>query len=294
MRGKLSHGAGSLSTSLKRQRRSAARFAGASGLYGGLSKLITVFLTFATACVFVLASARAAEEGWGTVKGQVVFGGDTIPQPKEIDVSNNQDKQHCLSKGPLFNEEWTIDKDNKGVRWTIVWLAPASAGTPLPVHPSLKEITQKEVTIDQPYCRFVPHALGLRQGQVLVAKNSSPVSHNVNWTGLKNPGGNVLVPAGASHRISDLQADRFPLKLSCNIHPWMSAWVRVFDHPYFAITDENGKFEIKLAPAAKYYLVTWQEAIGFGPGGRLGMPITIKPGTDTDVGKIALKPAESK
>jgi hypothetical protein len=163
----------------------------------------------------------------------------------------------------------------------------------LPVHPSLKNIAHKEVEVDQPTCQFVPHALGMRQGQVLVAKNSSPVSHNINWTGIKNPGGNVLVPAGQSHAIADLLADRIPLKLSCNIHPWMSAWVRIFDHPYFAVTDENGKFEIKLAPAGKYHLVTWEEAVGYGPGGRLGMPIVIKGGADTDVGKIELMP-ESK
>jgi hypothetical protein len=257
-------------------------------------KLVSALFTLGAAFALFLAPARAADDSWGTVKGQVVFGGDTIAQPKEIDVSNNLDKQHCLSQGPLLSEEWTINKNNKGVRWTIVWLGPASASGTLPVHPSLKEISHKEVDIDQPCCKFIPHALGLRQGQNLVAKNSSPVTHNINWTGIKNPGGNVLLPAGKSHTIPDLVADRIPLKLSCNIHPWMSAWVRVFDHPYFAVTDENGKFEITLAPAGKYHLVTWEEAVGYGPGGKLGMPIVIKGGADTDVGKIELKPAESK
>jgi hypothetical protein len=236
--------------------------------------------------------AQAASEEWGTVKGQVVFGGDTIPQPKLIDVSNNQDKQHCLSKGPLFNDEWVINKENKGVRWAFVWLAPASSGAALPVHPSLKEIKQKVVTVDQPCCMFVPHVLAIRQGQDILAKNSSPVSHNINWTGIKNPGGNILLPAGKSHLITGLVADRTPLKLACNIHPWMSGWVRIFNHPYFAVTDENGKFEIKLAPAGNYRLVSWQEMVGYGPGGRKGVPVTIKGGAVTDAGKIELK--ESK
>lgn len=237
---------------------------------------------------------RATAEEWGTVKGQVVFAGDKIPQPKQIDVDNNLDKQHCLSRGPLFSDEWTINPNNKGVRWTFVWLAPAAAGKTLPVHPSLKEITTKEVEIDQPCCKFEPHALGLREGQELVAKNSAPVAHNINWTGLKNPGGNVLVPASKSFPIKGLVVDRIPLKLSCNIHPWMLAWVRVFDHPYFAVTDENGKFEIKLAPAGKYQLVSWHEAVGYGPGGRQGVPIVIKGGVDTDAGRIELKPADGK
>jgi len=249
-------------------------------------------LTLGAAFGLFFAPSRTTAEEWSTIKGQVVFGGKQIPPPKPINVDNNQDKQHCLSKGPLLSDEWTINPANKGVRWAFVWLAPA-AGKALPVHPSLKEIQKKEVEIDQPCCKFVPHALGMRQGQVLVAKNSAPVAHNINWTGLKNPGGNVLVPASGSFTIKDLVPDRTPVRLSCNIHPWMLAWLRVFDHPYFAVTDENGKFEIKLAPAGNYHLMTWHEAVGYGAGGREGVPVAIKGGADTDVGNLELKPAEN-
>jgi plastocyanin len=255
------------------------------------SKLIPVLLTAGLGFGLLVPKMQAAAPEWGTVKGQMVFGGATVPEPRPIDIGNdNKDKQHCLSQGPLFSEEWVINKQNKGVRWAFVWLAPAKTDETLPVHPSLKEIGKKEVAIDQPACKFIPHALALRQGQTLVAKNSASVSHNINWTGLKNPGGNVILPPGQSHAIANLVADRFPVKLACNIHPWMSAWVRVFDHPYFAVTDANGKFEIKLAPAGNYHLVSWQEAVGYGPGGRQGVPVTIKGGADTDVGKLELTP----
>jgi hypothetical protein len=70
----------------------------------------------------------------------------------------------------------------------------------------------------------------------------------------------------------------------------MVGWLRIFDHPYFAVTDEDGKFEIKLAPAGNYSLMSWHEAVGYGPGGRQGVPVTIKGGADTDVGKLELKP----
>jgi hypothetical protein len=254
------------------------------------AKVIPILFLAGTALACLLRPAHAAAEEWGTVKGQVVFGGQAIPQPKPINVDNNQDKKHCLSKGPLFSDEWVINKNNKGVRWVFVWLAPAASGAALPVHPSLKEIKQKEVTLDQPCCMFVPHAMAIRKGQEIVTKNSSPVSHNINWTGFKNPGNNILLPSGGSLKITNLVADRVPLKLSCNIHPWMSGWVRIFDQPYFAVTDENGQFEIKLAPAGDYRLVTWQEAVGYGPGARQGVPVTIKGGTVTNAGKIALQP----
>jgi hypothetical protein len=242
----------------------------------------------------------ADDAAWGTVKGRIVWGGGDVPAPvpvsKEL-LDKNQDRDHCLSKGPLLSEEWVIHKQNKGIRWTFVWLAP-EPGDPkkkLPIHPSLVEIKEKEVSIDQPCCAFIPHALGVRQGQKLVAKNSSPVSHNVNCAGhpLKNPQVNFLIPAGKQLDIDNLQADeRFPVKVSCNIHPWMGAWIRVFDHPYYAVSDENGNFEIKLAPAGEYRLKVWHEAVGWrgGADGRDGQKITIKPNAVTDLGQLDLKP----
>jgi hypothetical protein len=236
---------------------------------------------------------RADEpQGWGTVKGQVVFGGD-VPAPELINV--NKDQQHCLEKGPLTKETWVINKENKGVRYTFVWLAPEpGTTTPLPINPKLKDPKEKSVTIDQPCCAFVPHCLGMREGQELIVKNSAPVAHNVNYTGnpRKNPGGNFLLPPNTKKVIDNLKADRFPLQVTCNIHPWMNARVAVFDHPYFAVTDENGNFEIKDAPAGTYRLKVWHEAIGWrgGAAGRDGEKITIKPEAVTDLGKLEVKP----
>jgi hypothetical protein len=235
--------------------------------------------------------AEDADRQWGTVRGQIVWGGGELPPQKELHV--NKDEQHCLSKGPVPDESWVINKSNKGVRWVFVWLVPEPGQPKLPVNPELQQVTQKEVVLDQPCCRFEPHAIALRQGQDLIAKNSAPVAHNVNWTGaLKNPGGNMTVPAGQSYTIKGLMADRFPVKLVCNIHPWMSAWVRIFDNPYYAITDADGNFEIKLAPAGKCRLMVWQESIGWrgGVAGSKGMPIEIKPGGVTDLGKLDVKP----
>jgi hypothetical protein len=227
---------------------------------------------------------------WGTVKGQIILDADVVPEPVKINV--DKDQNHCLNKGPLFRDDKVINPKNKGIQWTFVWLAPEGKGAPLKnqIHPDLQQIKNKQVTIDQPHCQFEPHALGMREGQDLVAKNSAPIAHNVHWQGhpLKNPAGNVIVPAGGQHVIPDLVADRFPVKVNCDIHAWMGAWVRVFDHPYYAVTDKDGKFEIKLAPAGKFRLVTWHEAKGWGPGGKEGIPVEIKANGVTSVGDIKL------
>jgi hypothetical protein len=266
----------------------------------GSWNLILGWFLLCALCAFVvnLKASQAADkdsELWGTIKGQIIWGGGAIPEPKVLNV--DKDQKHCLSKGPILSEEWVINKNNKGVRWTLVWLAPEpKSGKKLPIHPSLKEIKVREVEIDQPCCAFVPHCLGMREGQVLVAKNPAPVSHNVRWTGNPaiNPGGNQSLPAGQSYTIEGLKVDKLPLTIECNIHPWMKARVGVFDHPYFAVTDENGNYEIKLAPAGAWRLKVYHDAIGWrgGAAGRDGEKITIKGGETTDVGKLDVKPAE--
>ncbi|MFN4259369.1 MAG: hypothetical protein ACK4RK_08715 [Gemmataceae bacterium] len=240
-------------------------------------------------------TAAAAQNGWGAIKGQVVWAGGAAPTPQKAKVEN--DKAHCLSKGDIYLENYVINKDNQGMKWVFVWLAPDPPdpkGT-LPIHPALQEIKDKEVAIDQPCCMYEPHALAIREGQTLVAKNSSPISHNVKWGGhpLYNPGGNVIIPPGKAHEIKNLRADeRFPVKFECNIHGWMTAWARVFKHPYYAVTDEDGHFEIKLAPAGNYRLKVWHEEVGYrgGAAGRDGEVITIRPDGVTDLGKLDLKP----
>jgi hypothetical protein len=132
----------------------------------------------------------------------------------------------------------------------------------------------------------------MRAGQVLLTKNSSPVNHNVNIisTG-NNPSQNLLIPAGKEIKVEGWGAAAAPTKIECNIHPWMTAWVRVFNHPYFAVTDKDGNFEMKNAPAGEYNLVTWQEEVGWVKGGKVGVPINIKADGVTDAGKIELNPA---
>jgi hypothetical protein len=258
-------------------------------------------ITLALAAGFWVSSAVAstadkaagdkAAGPWGTVKGRVVWGPDEVPPRKPVTV--NKDQEHCLAEGPILEDDLVVNPKDRGVKWVFVWLTPEPGAKRLPVHPSLEKVKDKDVEIDQPHCMFKPHALGMREGQNLVAKNSATIAHNVNWTGgLKNPGNNVIVAPKQSYTITDLAADRFPVKVTCNIHPWMSAWVRVYDHPYFAVTDADGNFEFKLAPAGTYRLMVWQETIGYrgGAAGRNGTPVNIRAGEVTDLGKLDLKP----
>jgi len=239
------------------------------------------------------AHITAAEDRWTTLRGRVVFDGEP---PAVLELSVTADQGHCLARGPLVNETWVVNKSNKGVRNAFVWLASdeAGSGAKLPVHPA-RAATPKAAEVDQPNCAFVPRVVGLREGQPLVVKNSAPIAHNVRWEGssVKNPGGNEVIPSGGSVTISKLKADRYPVGISCSIHPWMRGTVRVFDHPYFAVTDADGAFEIRNAPAGNWRLFVWHEGSGWkgGAAGKKGDPITVTPGDTLDLGNLPIKPA---
>jgi hypothetical protein len=244
--------------------------------------------------MLLLAALNVRAEGWGTLKGQVVWDGD-VPQPVTLTV--NKDEAHCLSKGPILKEENVVNPRNKGVRWTVVYLMSEEGfNKDVPIHPSLKDIKKPVVEIDQPCCKFEPHILALREGQTLVVKNSAPVAHNVNITGgVKGPNQNQIVPPGGQLRVEEIAARPLPINVACNIHGWMGGKVFVLKNPYFAVTDEDGKFEIKNAPAGNYRVVAWQEGMGWVLGdtkpNKNGKKITIKADGVTDLGKIPVKPS---
>ena len=196
---------------------------------------------------FVLGGAAGAADEWGAVKGQVTWGGKSPPAEEKVDTT----KEPLCAKCNVVKEEFVVGKSG-GVKNVFVWLQDASnPKAKLPIHPALKAVKDPEVLIDQPCCKFEPHAIAMRQGQLLIGKNSATFNHNMKWSGEPgvNDGNNKLIPAGGQIKIV-LNASPKPVIVECNIHPWMKAWVRVFDHPYFALTDADGKFEVKDARPA--------------------------------------------
>ena len=253
-----------------------------------LSVTARLALLGAAALLFVSTSAHAAQE-WGTIKGQAVWAGGDVPAPAPIAV--DKDKEACLKNGPLLKQDYVINPKNKGVKWVVVWLVDAEDfKKDLPVNPALPA-PAANVVLDQPCCMFEPHIICLREGQTLTAKNSGTIPHNtkIDSPG-DNPSVNPLLPAGSSVDISGWKAATAPSTVGCSIHGWMTGYIKVFNHPYFAVTDDDGKFEIKGAPAGKYHIVAWQESIGFlNKGLKKGEPIEIKPDGATEV-KFEVKP----
>lgn len=238
-------------------------------------------LSCALVCALV-GSARAEEPKWVTVKGQVVFPAN-VKLPVRGALNVTQDKDHCLSKGGILDESVIVNPKNRGVKNVVVYLRPnnpnnaKAAFTPNEIHPADAKRKAADVVIDQPCCMFVPRIALARVGDTIAVKNSSPVVHNFFWDSANNGAHNPNIAANTVWKMpKPLVAEASPIQYKCTIHPWMTGYVRIFDHPYYALTNEDGKFEIKDAPAGKYSIVFWHEnGLRDGPNGRFGVPITI-------------------
>jgi plastocyanin len=117
------------------------------------------------------------------------------------------------------------------------------------------------VALDQVNCQYVPHVVALRAGQTLHVTTNDPTLHNVHGLCTANEAFNfALIAAGQSRDLSFSQPESFLVR--CDVHPWMKADVAVFAHPFFAVTDKNGHFQIDHVPPGTYTLATWQEKYG--------------------------------
>lgn len=248
------------------------------------------------------AGGMTAVEGTGaaTLKGKVTYDG-TPPPPADLKpfMEKQQDKDHCL-KGPTADPTWMVGAD-KGVKNVVVWLRP-------PEGKFFKaEAPKGDVTMDQPFCLFEPHVVAFAPmmwdpdskiqkptGQKFVVKNSAPIPHNTAWSGtnkLVNSGKNEILKAKEGAMPVDAKPGKTSepggeelLTINCDIHKWMTAKAVVLDHPYFAVTNEKGEYEIKNAPAgAEVVVAYWHETF---PGN------TLKQAAKTD--KITLKAGDNE
>ena len=228
----------------------------------------------------VALSGAAPAHEWVTVKGQVILPKAKIPATATGDETVTTDKAHCEAKGKLPKNVLVVNPKNDGVKNVVVSLRPDSEDRKVKfnlalVKPELAKAAPKEHVIDQPCCQFEPRMLAVRVGDTLVVKNSSPVNHNINYGG--DPPFNETLLPGGSYKMKDPFPSAGGLTtFSCGVHPWMAGRIKTFEHPYFAVTDADGKFEIKDAPAGKFRVV-YNHELGLhkGAAGAAGTPATL-------------------
>lgn len=227
-------------------------------------------------------SVQAAE--WGTLTGKFTYGG-AAPTPTKLTIT--KDVEVC-GKHPLVDESLLVGEDG-GVANVVIYVRDAKVD----VHPDYEATANDEVVLDNKNCRFDPHVLPIRLTQTLVLANDDPVGHNSNVQPLGDAGANPLIAAGgkATHKFNRKQS--LPVPVTCNIHPWMKAYVLPRDNPYTAVSAEDGTFTIENLPAGKELeFQVWHETAGYvatPEWARGRFKLKIKPG-DNDLGTIKLDP----
>ena len=216
-------------------------------------------------------TAKAAE--WGSIKGRIVLDG-TAPKPAPIAVTKDQ---YCIDKKPE-NDTIVVGKDNALVN-AVVYLRVASGTAKPAINPEYEAKLKEPVVLDNNGCMFKPHITAVRVGQTLDVKSSDPVGHNTNIGFLSF---NQTVPANETLPIKVTKAEAVPQPVVCNIHPWMKGYVVAQDHPYMAVTGEDGTFEIKDLPAGQHEFQFWHET-GYLKN------LALKGGTTDNRGRVKLK-----
>jgi plastocyanin len=250
---------------------------------------LAVGFTVVTGSLFAAQSASA--QGYGTIKGRLVWGGSAAPDAalkvKKGDA-NAKDAAVC-AKDDIPNEDYVVDGKSNGVANAFAYITTPKGANADAEAALIKAAA--EVEIDQNACRFVPHAVAIHKGQKLVFKSSDAVGHNIRYTSFSVGSLNQMLPPNGKLPIDFSGAEKNPVNIACDIHPWMTGVFMVFDHPFFAVTKADGSFEIKGVPVGTQKLIVRQEKAGFvTSGARAGQAVEVKAGEVTDIGEIKLVP----
>jgi plastocyanin len=204
----------------------------------------------------------------GTVSGVVRLDG---PAPKLPPHAVTKDAGTCGHAAP--NESVVVGKAGS-LRNVVVFVRDAHAdGQPAPI---------AGAALDQKHCRYTPHVQALTVGTPLTLMNSDGILHNIHANEAGMTVFNVAMPIKGQKVPVPMRKPGL-MKLQCDAgHAWMSGWIYVFDHPYFAVTDASGAFTIKDIPPGDHVLELWHEpADGTGPGVRTTAAVKVTDGGTT-------------
>jgi len=188
-----------------------------------------------------------------TVNGTVTFDGK-VPaiKPLAMDADPACAKKHSK---PVPNEMLVLGSGNT-MGNILVWVSkglPSGKSFPVPKTP---------VTLDQNGCVYQPHVMGIMVGQTYRILNSDGVLHNIHTLPKVNPSFNKGMPATLKEATTVFNKPEDVFHIKCDVHPWMSAYIAVFTHPFFSATGPDGKFNITGLDPGTYEITAWHERLG--------------------------------
>jgi len=203
--------------------------------------------------VFVLAHLLLAGAAFAaTVQGTVKYDG-AVPTLKPVDMAADP---ACAAKHktPVESDILVLGSGNTVGNIFV----KVKSGLPDKQWPTPKE----PVVMDQKGCRYTPHVIGVMVNQPFKVLNSDGILHNVHALPKVNQQFNMAMPASRTEAIEEFAKVEGMFVIKCDVHPWMKAYVEVMSHPFFDVTESDGKFALTDLPAGTYDIEIWHEKLG--------------------------------
>lgn len=233
--------------------------------------IFRVFIVVFSLLVF-FGSSQAA-----TIQGLVKYEGEA-PKFKEIKMDADP---ICLThhSQAVFPQTLVLGPNNE-VANIFVHITKGVPKGDYPVPP-------EEVVIDQKGCMYEPHILGVYVGQTVKILNPDGTLHNVHGIPKINPEFNIAMPKFRTEITKVFDKEEFMFPMKCDVHPWMSAWVSVVSHPFFAVTKADGAYTLNNLPAGEYEISAWHEKLGTQT-----INVTVGEGETKDINFTFSKPSQ--
>ncbi len=192
----------------------------------------------------------------GSIRGRVIMSGGAPALPLLVSMGTDVKDAEVCAAVDVPDERLQLSSDG-GVANVFVYLGKKPpGGRPL-------EASGETMFFDQKNCRFFPHTMIVPVDQTVKVLSSDSVAHNTHTYPSKNNSVNSgVAPNDREGKLEILysKAESVPLAVKCDYHAWMNAWHLPLDHPFGAVTNENGEFSISDLPVGKHSFIVWHEA----------------------------------
>ncbi len=213
-----------------------------------MTKFASITITTLFLICGMLSSATA-----GDITGKISFKGKV---PASVKIKMNADPKCVrMHSGKDVVSEQVVVNSNNTLRWVFIYVKKGLEGKKF-------ETPQKSVVLEQKGCMYSPHVFGMMVNQPINITNDDATLHNVHALAKNSAQFNIAQPKQGMKLTKTFTKSEVMVKVKCEVHNWMAAYIGVLDHPYYGVSDEKGQFEIKGLPAGEYEIEAWHEKYG--------------------------------
>ena len=203
----------------------------------------------ATTAAAAAPAAAPAGGPTGSIAGKISFTG-TVPPAEKVKTAADP-KCAAMHKDGL--EKQPVQVKDGGLAHAFVYLKTGVTGSyPAPTTPAV---------LDQQGCTYHPHIVGVQVGQPITIRNSDDTLHNIHPRPTVNSEFNVGQARKGMEATKSFDKEEVMIPVGCDVHPWMRSYISVLNHPFFAVSGDDGTYEIKNVPAGEYEVEVFHEKL---------------------------------